>query len=321
MKHISRREFLKKGIAIGAAAGGALLVGNSLFGKERSPALGYGTGKIGGMAQNIPDLVAVKNGEPDVMFDKAIEALGGMPSFVKKGQTVLVKPNIGWNCPPEAAATTNPKLVKRIIEHCFNAGAKKVYVFDHSCDSWELCYETSTLEKTAKDAGAIVAPAHMESYYQKIDLKGASKLTSVMVHELYLQADVIINVPILKHHSSSSITCAMKNLMGVVWDRGAYHSIKGLDTCIADFCVGRRPDLNVVDAYNVMTKNGPRGYSRQGLSLKKTLLLSRDILASDTAAVKVFGAEPNSISYLLKGKALGIGTMDLDSLSIKRIAL
>jgi uncharacterized protein (DUF362 family) len=306
---------------MGAAAGGALLLGKSLFAESKFQGRQFLIKKSSEAVLTLPDLVAVKNGEPDVMFDKAIAEYGGMSTFVKKGQTVLVKPNIGWNCPPEAAATTNPKLVRRIIEHCFNAGAKKVFVFDHTCDSWELCYETSTLEKTAKDAGATVAPANMASYYQDVDLKGASKLTKTKVHELYLQADVIINVPILKNHSGSTITAAMKNLMGVVWDRGDYHSFRGLDTCIADFCVARKPDLNVIDAYNIMTKNGPRGFNKQGLVLKKSLLVSKDILAADTAAVKLFGLDPTSITYLLKGKLLGIGSMDLDKMNIKRITL
>ena len=71
----------------------------------------------------MPDLVAVKNGEPEALFDRGIEAMGGMRRFVKKGQTVVVKPNIGWNAPPERAANTNPRLVRRIIEHCLQAGA------------------------------------------------------------------------------------------------------------------------------------------------------------------------------------------------------
>jgi uncharacterized protein (DUF362 family) len=263
----------------------------------------------------------VKNGLPEKMFDKGIAEYGGMSTFVKKGQTVLVKPNIGWNREPEGGATTSPKLVKRIIEHCFDAGAKKVYVFDHTCDPWELCYKSSGIEKAAKEAGAIVAPANMMEYYHPVDLKGASKLKKTKVHELYLDADVIINVPILKNHSGSTVTAAMKNLMGVVWDRGDYHSYKGLDSCIADFCTGRRPDLNIVDAYTVMMKHGPRGFGTDGLEVKKTLLISRDILAIDTAAIKVYGAEPEKIMYILKGKLLGIGRTDLENLAIKRITL
>ena len=89
------------------------------------------------------DLVAVKGGEPDQMFDAAIKALGGMEKFVKKGQTVVVKPNIGWDVPPEMAGNTNPVLVSQVVKHCFNAGAKEVYVFDNTCDNWQSTYSSS----------------------------------------------------------------------------------------------------------------------------------------------------------------------------------
>ncbi|MEZ5012470.1 MAG: DUF362 domain-containing protein [Bacteroidales bacterium] len=88
------------------------------------------------------------------MFDKGISALGGMSNFVKKGQSVVIKPNIGWDVVPEKAANTNPALIKRIVEHCFTAGAREVYVFDNTCDDWVKCYKTSMIEKLAKDAGA-----------------------------------------------------------------------------------------------------------------------------------------------------------------------
>jgi hypothetical protein len=108
-----RREFLKKGLSLGLAAGGAIVLGKTDFlqAKETSKA--------------IPDLVAVKNGEPDAMFKKAMSLMGGMGQFVKKGQTVVVKPNIGFPRKPEVGATTNPLLVKTIIESCYQAGAKR----------------------------------------------------------------------------------------------------------------------------------------------------------------------------------------------------
>src|SRR5690606_2234178 len=106
------------------------------------------------------DLAAIKGGEPDAMFDEAIKSLGGMSKFVKKGQTVVVKPNIGWDVSPERAGNTNPLLVKQIIKQCFDAGAKDVYVFDHTCDNWNKCYSNSGIERAVKDAkGKIVSGA------------------------------------------------------------------------------------------------------------------------------------------------------------------
>ena len=136
-------------------------------------------------ASTLPyDLVAVKNGEPAAMFDAAIEALGGMKTFVKKGQKVVVKPNIGWDVTPERAGDTNPRLVKRIIEHCMNAGAKEVYVFDNTCDNWQRCYKNSGIESVTKEAGAKIAPANSENYYHPVTISGGTSLRSAKEHEL-----------------------------------------------------------------------------------------------------------------------------------------
>ena len=242
---------MKKGLITGGIVSASLFIKNpqKIFSQTKDKASPF------------PDLVAIKGGEPQEMFDMGIKALGGISNFVKKGQTVVIKPNIGWNRTPEIGATTNPLLIKRIIEHCKEAGAKKIYVFDNPCDFWEDTYKNSGIEKASKDAGAVVAPANSSSYFNNVEIKNAVLLKNVKVHELILSSDVFINVPILKQHGSSRLTIAMKNLMGIVYDRGFYHS-NGLHQCIADFCLFKKPDLNVVDAYYVMLKNGPRGRSK-----------------------------------------------------------
>lgn len=266
------------------------------------------------------DLVAVKGGMPDVMFDRGIEALGGIGEFVKKGQKVVVKPNIGWDVTPERAGCTNPKLVTRIIEHCLKAGAKEVYVLDHTCDDWKKCYSTSGIEKAAKEAGAKVAPAHAESYYQAVDIPRGKVLTTAKEHEIILGADVFINVPILKHHSGTTVTICMKNLMGNVWDRGYWHG-SDLHQCIADFATYRKPALNVVDAYLAMKTNGPRGVSTEDVVTMKTLLLSTDMVAADAASTKLLGVDPEDIRHITIAAEMNAGRKDLDKLNIKRITV
>ena len=275
-----------------------------------------------GPAGELPyDLVAVKGGEPDLMFDKAIDSLGGMQAFVKKGQSVVVKPNIGWDVSPERAGNTNPLLVKRIIQHCLAAGASVVYVFDNTCDKWDQCYATSGIKQAVSDAGGKMVPGNQESYYQQVEIKQGKKLKNAKVHELILQSDVFINVPVIKHHSSAMLTLAMKNLMGVVWDRMFWHR-NDLQQCIADYATfDRKPDLNVVDAYRVMTRNGPRGVSPADVSLQKQLLVSTDMVAVDAAAARIFGKEPNDIAHIRIAEQMGIGRADLNSLKINRIIL
>jgi len=306
---MDRREFLKKTIQV-SIAGSALSLGkySKLFPSQNiSPNSSY-------------DLVAIKGGEPDIMFDKAIESLGGMKSFIKKGQKVVVKPNIGWDVVPELAANTNPILVKRIIQHCYEAGAKEVYVFDNSCDDWKRCYSHSGIERAVKDAGGKIVSGASERYYQQVEVKQGKKLKSTKVHELILDSDVFINVPVLKHHSSTELTIAMKNLMGNVWDRGYWHR-NNLHQCIADFTSFRKPDLNIVDAYYVMKRNGPRGVSDGDVVLMKSQIISSDIVAADAAATKLFGLEPTEVSYIKLASEMNLGIMDLSKLNINRIIL
>jgi len=221
---------------------------------------------------------------------------------------------------PELGANTNPALVERIVRRCIEAGASKVYVFDHTCDLWKRSYITSGIEEAARRAGATVVPADQVRYYKKAPIAGARILKETLVHELVLQSDVFINVPVLKNHGGAGLTISMKNLMGIVWDRGEFHS-RGLHQCIADLSLLRKPDLNVVDAYRVMTKSGPRGTSERDITIRKAQVLSTDIVAADAAAAKIFGTEPNSVEYIRQGEALKAGTMDLNRLKVERIAL
>jgi uncharacterized protein (DUF362 family) len=315
---MKRRDFITKGLGAAALAGASISIPftNKLFGNHFSTLSPFHPNPL------LPyDLVAVKGGEPDIMFDKAIEALGGIGNFVKKGQTVLLKPNIGWDVTPERAGNTNPLLVKRVVEHCMQAGAKHVYVFDNTCDKWDRCYANSGIEKAVKDAGGKIVPGNTESYYQTVEIPGGQKLKTAKVHELVLQSDVFINMPVLKHHSSSKLTITMKNLMGVVWDRMYWHR-NDLQQCIADYATfSKKPTLNIVDAYRVMMKNGPRGVSEADISLMKSLIISTDMVAADAAAAKVYGMKPEDVPYIGIADSMGIGTMELDKLNIHRLIL
>lgn len=308
-EHLNRREFIKKGMATGIALGSTMIWGNLKTVSAKS------------LSESRLDLVAVKNHEPDIMFNKAIQMMGGMKRFVKKGQTVIVKPNIGFPKTPDIGATTNPLLVKSVVEHCFGAGAKKVYVFDNVATSAygmaKKCYQLIGIGTAAKDAGAIVAPGDAKRYYHKVDIPGAKALTSTRVHELVLESDVFINVPVLKNHGYTRLTMAMKNLMGTVWDRMEYH-YSGLDQCIAEFCLFKKPDLNILDAFRVLMRHGPQGDTPGDVSLQKSLVLSTDIVACDAAAAKIYGSAPQTVRYIQTAHDMGIGNMNLNEVKIGR---
>ena len=308
---MKRRKFLRNSLGAGVAAGAMMSLGNfekAFAGKHLPPAANY-------------DLIAVMGGEPAAMFDMGIQALGGMGAFIAKGQKVLIKPNIGWDVAPEKGANTNPALVRRVIEHCLRAGAREVYVFDNPCDNWVKCYKNSGIEEAAKDAGAKMVPGNSESYYQEVTIPNGKRLTKTKVHELVLKSDVFINVPILKHHRSARLTGALKNMMGVVWDRGYWHG-NGLNQCIADYALfSKKPSLHIMDAYNVMMRNGPRGVSIADLSNMKSLMISTDWVAIDAAGAKIMGMEPSSVEHIAIAAGMGIGKMDLSSLNIHRMKM
>ncbi len=313
---MDRRKFLKA-IALTGAVTTIIKDADAMSMLSQSFKTDDATGKY--------DLVAVLGGEPEDMFRRAIAELGGMKNFISKGDKVCVKPNIGWDKTPELAANTNPKLVAEIIKQCFEAGASEVIVFDHTCDDWRKCYANSGIEDAAKAAGAKVLPAHQESYYKNVSLPKGKNLKETKIHQAVVDADKWINVPILKNHGGAQLSISMKNYMGIVWDRRFFHA-NDLQQCIADVCTyDKKPVLNVVDAYRLMKTSGPRGKSLADVVLSKGLFISQDIVAVDTAATNFFNQAREmpleKVGHLKKGEDLGVGTMNLEMLNIKRIRM
>ena len=309
---MERRNFLKTA----AAASIAVLTFDKLQAAINTNTL---------MVESTPDLVAIMGGEPADLLERALKEIGGIEKFVKKGQTVVIKPNIGWDKKPDFAANTNPELIGALVKQCFKAGAKKVTVFDHTCDNWQKCYQNSGIEKAAKAAGAAVLPGNDEIYYKEVKLPQGVKLKSMKVHQALIDADVWFNVPVLKNHGGAKMSIAMKNYMGIVWDRGFFHS-NDLQQCIADSCTwSKKPALNIIDAYRCMRKNGPQGRSVSDTSLLKTLIVSTDIVAADTAAIGLFNQveqmDINQVGHIANGEKLNLGTQKLDKLNVKRIRL
>lgn len=310
---MKRRDFLKTSALAGAAL--------TLNFEGLHAALTNNTVAV----EAVPDMVAVMGGEPEVMLDKALETLGGIGKYIKKGQKVVIKPNIGWDRSPEMAGNTNPKLVKALVQKCLAAGADKVTVFDHTCDNWQKCYATSGIEEAAKEAGAIVMPANDEKYYKEVSVPNGKKLKSAKIHEALVEADVWINVPVLKNHGGAKLTCAMKNYMGIVWDRRYFHQ-NDLQQCIADICTWeKKPVLNIVDAYRIMFQNGPQGKTLADVATLKSLIVSPNIVAVDTAALSLFNQVKKldlaAASHIGRGEENNLGTTDLKKLNIKRIKL
>jgi Uncharacterized conserved protein len=272
------------------------------------------------------DIVAIMGGEPDQMYKRAISEIGGIKKFIKKGDKVVIKPNIGWDKAPEMAADTNPILIGAIVKDCVAAGASQVLVFDHTCDSdFKSCYKRSGIEDEVVKAGGKMAFANDEKYYKEVDLPKGIRMKRAKIHEEILNCDKWINVPVLKNHGGAKMTISMKNYMGIVWDREYFHS-NNLQQCIADACTfSKKPVLNIVDAYRIMTQNGPKGKSVNDVVLAKALFMSQDIVAVDSAAIKFFAQfkdmDIERVGHIALGEASNIGTSELSKLKIKKIKL
>ena len=310
---MKRRDFLRTSALAGAAL--------TLDFKGLSAALMNNTMAV----EAVPDMVAVMGGEPAAMLDKALEALGGIGQYVKKGQKVVIKPNIGWDRTPELAGNTNPDLIKALVKKCLGAGAEKVTVFDHTCDNWQKCYASSGIADAVKEAGGVIVPANDEQYYKEVSIPGGVTLKKAKIHEALLEADVWFNVPILKNHGGAKLSCAMKNMMGIVWDRRYFHQ-QDLQQCIADICTWqKKPALHIVDAYRMMFQNGPQGRSAADVATLKSLIVSPNIIAADTASLALFNQveklDMAAVTHITKGEALHLGSTDLKKINIKRIKL
>jgi len=263
-----------------------------------------------------PDVVISKGTSPGHITEAALQALGGMPRFVSRGDMVLVKPNIGWDRTPEQAANTNPEVVATLVRLCLEAGAKEVKVFDHPCEDPRRCYVRSGIMEAAKEAGATVQYID-ERRFRKMEIKGEA-LKTWEVYQEAVEVDKVINCPILKHHSSARLTMGMKNLMGLIGgERGRLHW--HLDQNIVDLAAFFKPTLVVLDAVRILTSNGPQGGSLKYVKRLNTVAVSIDQVAIDAVGATIFGLVPDEMEHLKIASQRGLGRMDLGKLKIKEV--
>jgi uncharacterized protein (DUF362 family) len=121
----------------------------------------------------------------------------------------------------------------------------------------------------------------------------------------------------VKVHSETKLTCALKNLMGVNFDRQFWHTSPDLHQCIADLATQVRAQLTIVDAQTILTTNGPKGPGKTKQC--DSLILSTDPVAADAYAATLLGLQPRQIAYLTKAAASGVGQYDLSKVTIKKV--
>lgn len=258
-----------------------------------------------------PELAVVRGTRVDAMVRDAVDRLGGIHRFVSKGETVLLKPNVGWDRQPEQAANTNPEVVGAVARLCIEGGASEVWVSDVSLNDPERCFARSGIRAAAQDAGAKILLPRGDDFW-KTDMKG-ELLEIWPVSRFFHLADRVINLPVVKHHSLCGCTLAMKNWYGILGGRrNQLH--QRIHTSIVDLASALRPTLTIMDATRVLKHNGPTGGSLDDVSIENTLIAGTDEVAIDTYSLGFLNLEPESLPFLAMGEQRGLGTVDWRSL-------
>ncbi|OQB36606.1 MAG: hypothetical protein BWY09_01886 [Candidatus Hydrogenedentes bacterium ADurb.Bin179] len=302
----SRREFLKQG-----ALAGAVTLRGAAWTETAANAAGpmdMAIARWKGGDSPVSD-IAVK------LTEQAMEAIGGMKRFVSKGDVVWIKPNIGWDRTPEQAGNTNPDVVKTLVRMCLDAGARTIKVGDNTCNPAEKTYVTSKIGEYAREAGAEVVFLD-PNRYRDMDI-GGERLKMHPVYPEVVECDLVISVPITKHHSATKMTNCMKNFMGVVEKRQIFH--QDLPTCIADITAFMKPRIAVMDAVRILTANGPTGGDLKDVSQPNIIAAGTDLVALDAFGAELLGQDPKTMETVLVGEKRGLGVSDYHSLKLKEL--
>jgi len=301
---LSRRKFLEKCIMQATAISGGYFLFPSFQITKAHPS---------------PSLSVVAGKSAEKVTRKAIELLGGMSKFVSKGDVVVVKPNIAWDRTPQQAATTNPYVVSSIVKMCFEAGAKKVLVFDRTCNNPRRCYSNSEIEKSALEAGASVQFVK-ENDFKTMKLPEGVILKSWKFYVPAIEADVLINVPIAKHHSLTRVSLGIKNLMGIIGgNRGEIHN--QIAQKIVDIAKFVKPELTIIDAMRILTKNGPTGGNLKDTKWLGMIIAGKEIASVDAFGVTLFGLDPLEQKFLQLAREQGLGEIDPNKINIQKFVV
>jgi len=294
---VNRRKFLK-------------IVTSSIV----SAGLGGGATRL--FAQESPVISLSEGNDYGTITRNVINALGGIEKFVKPGNIVVVKPNLGWDRKPEFAANTHPLVVKAIVEECVKGGAKKVKVFDNPCNDPRRCYENSGV------AGALKGLKNVELKHMEDERYKNTKLNGVFLKEweLYdeaLSADVFINVPVAKHHGLTRVSLGLKNIMGIMGgNRGYIH--RNIEDALVDVNRVVKSHLTLIDATRILTNHGPQGGNLKDVKVLNKVIACRDIVAADAYATTFFGLNPQDITTTVTASKRGVGEMNLSKVKVIR---
>jgi uncharacterized protein (DUF362 family) len=273
-----------------------------------------------------PDLVEVSGTDVPAMVKAAFDALGGIGKFVRAGDYVVLKPNAGFANPAVWGSTTNPDVVVAVAKLCLDAKAKQVLVVEYPQAKGAVCLERCGLTAALATVPAVKVKVltGAPGEYQKTEIKDGVSLKSVELSKAFLSADVFINLPVAKHHFQAGVSMGLKNFMGLIQDRQAFHTTLDLHQAIADLGRVCKPQLTVLDATRALITNGPAGPGETvtpNKILAGRMVASVDAYALTLARFNQKQLTPADVKHIeLAGKA-GLGAIDLAKLDVKKVAI
>lgn len=329
---LNRREFLKRSAL---ATAGLTLAGCVKKTADQLPTPFSAVTQSPTHTESQPEESASKNNQPtngnvylavargeDIpeMVRRALEAIGGIERFISNGADVIIKPNICTDYYSyEYGATTNPLVVGALVSLALGAGASRVRVMDYPFGGTAVsAYKRSGIEEAVIAAGGMMEVMN-KNKFRSAEIPEGLDIREWVFYQDILDADVVINVPIAKHHGTTGLTLGCKNLMGTILNRGQIHS--NIHQRIADLVSRVRPAVTVVDAVRILVSGGPTGGNLNDVRLTNTIIASADIVAADAYAATLFDKSGSDIGYIQAAANMGLGTLDLGSIKVEEIAV
>jgi uncharacterized protein (DUF362 family) len=316
---MNRREFIKKGLQASGLAAVTGIGGFYFHNRESSNYQQIFSGQLDfevPVDPTLPKITLAENENHKAALNSALDGIGGIERFIKPGERVTIKPNVGWDRTPEQAANTNPDLVAEMVRLCLSAGASEVIVTDVTCNEARRCFLRSGIRSAAEEAGArVVLP--VDEDFIKANMRG-QLLTVWPVLKYFIETDRLINMPVTKHHSLTSCTLGMKNLYGILGGRrNQLH--QAIDQSIVDLVIFCKPTLTVIDATRVLMRGGPQGGSINDVEIKNTVICSTDQVAADARASEFLGLLPERVSHFALAEKNGLGQINYHAAGFKEI--
>jgi len=310
-----RRKFLqllaKATVAGAVTAGGTLLLHNRTSRHERVLNVSLPDFRA---ELDDPDAVMsiVEGGDARRSVETAIEALGGMDRFIRSGDTVIVKPNVGFDRPPSFGATTSPEVVEAVVQLCLKAGAQNVFVVDNPINNPSRCFTVSGIGAAVENAGGtVMTPDRIDQGI--IELGGSVIPSWAGLAGIFRNADRLIGIPTVKDHNLAGISVTMKNWYGFLGEgRNAFH--QRLHEVVADLAAAFTPTLVIVDGTRSLIRNGPTGGSISDVMDTGQIAAGLDQVALDSWAAELMGRWGSDIPSIGLAADKGVGRVDWRSL-------